>query len=93
MSKRRKRGRIMEVKFPDVHVQLVGQDGNPMFIVTRVRQALKEGGATFDQIKEFSDEALSGDYNHVLQTCMKWVRTDENQETNENLDDEDWDED
>ena len=26
-----------------------------------------------EQIKEFQEDAMSGDYDHALQTCMKWV--------------------
>jgi hypothetical protein len=29
-----------------------------------------------DEIKQFQDEALSGDYDHLLQTCMAWVEVE-----------------
>lgn len=61
------------IKFPEVEVQLTGEDGNAMGIVARVRRALRDGGATAAEIKEFSDDALSGDYDHVLATAMQWV--------------------
>jgi len=61
-----------QVKF-DIKVKLSGEDGNAFFILGRVRKALRKVGATDAQIKEFSDDAMSGDYDHVLQTCMKWV--------------------
>lgn len=64
------------VKFPDVEVQLSGQDGNAFSIIGRTRGALRAGGATSDQLKEFADEAMSGDYDHVLQTVMKWVNVE-----------------
>ena len=57
----------------DIKVQLTGEDGNAFFIIGRVQKALRKAGATPDQIKEFQDDAKSGDYDHVLQTCMKWV--------------------
>ena len=53
-------------------VQLSGQDGNAFAIIGRVRKALREAGLG-EQIEAFMDEATSGDYNHVLQTCMKYV--------------------
>lgn len=61
------------VKFPSVTVQLVGEDGNAFAIIGRVSRALRKGGATDEERKEFFDEATSGDYDKVLQTCMQWV--------------------
>ena len=61
------------VKFPNVEVQLIGEDGNAFSIISRVSRALRKGGATDAERKEFFDEAVSGDYDHVLQTCMEWV--------------------
>ena len=63
-------------KFPDVHVNLAGEDGNAFFILGRVRQAMKRGGCTGEEIDEFTKEAMSGDYDHLLQTVMEWVETD-----------------
>jgi len=61
-----------EVKFPDVSVQLTGQDGNAMAVMSTVTQALRRAGHA-DQVSEFMAEAMSGDYDHVIQTCMAWV--------------------
>lgn len=62
-----------EVRFPGVEVELVGQDGNAFTIIGRVSKALREGGATADEIVEFTAEATSGDYDNVLATAMRWV--------------------
>jgi hypothetical protein len=62
----------VEVKHPEVEVQLSGEDGNAFFIVGRVRSALREAGYGHER-DEFSEEAMSGDYDHVLQTCVRWV--------------------
>lgn len=59
-------------KFPEVKVQLVGEDGNAFAIMGRVTQALKRAGHG-DAVKEFQTEAMSGDYNHLLVTCMDYV--------------------
>jgi len=61
-----------EPKF-NVEVQLTGEDGNAFFIIGRVMRALKEVGATQAQVDEFMDEAMSGDYDHVLRTVNEWV--------------------
>lgn len=59
-------------KFPGVSVQLTGEDGNAFFIASRVRTALDRAGHK-DAAVEFFNEALSGDYDHLLQTAMKYV--------------------
>ena len=66
----------MDVKFPDVNIELIGQDGNAMSIIGRVLKALRKGGATDDEQKEYLDEAMSGDYNNVIQTTMRWVNVE-----------------
>lgn len=53
-------------------VQLSGEDGNAMAIISRVRMALRDAG-DFEQATAFVKEATSGDYDHVIQTCMKYV--------------------
>ena len=60
--------------FPAVEVQLSGEDGNAFGIIARVTGALRRAGATKDQLQAFSEEAMSGDYDNVLRTAMKWVQ-------------------
>ena len=73
------------VKYPQVKVQLVGEDGNAFAILGRVQQAMRRAKLTKDQIQEFLDEATSGDYNHLLRTVMSYCTVDED------IDDDDWD--
>jgi hypothetical protein len=54
-------------------VKLTGSDGNAFAVIGKVRRALKDAGWTVEQIKAFSEEAMAGDYDHVLQTCMKYA--------------------
>lgn len=63
---------MSEPKFPDIHVVLTGLDGNAMSIMAAVTKGLKLTGHR-DQVVDFMNEAMSGDYNHVIQTAMKWV--------------------
>lgn len=70
-------------KFPQVHVELVGQDGDAFAILGRVEQAMRRAGLTQTQRAEFQAEATSGDYSHLLRTVTKWVTVDEDE-------DEDW---
>ena len=62
----------MKTKF-DIDVELTGVNGNAFSVLSTVARALKKGGVTPKQIDEFRSEAMSGDYDHLLQTCMKWV--------------------
>lgn len=61
------------MKYPDITVQLIGEDGNAIAIVQRVTRALRRGGVPAEEVTEFRRQALSGDYDHVLNTCMEWV--------------------
>ena len=61
--------------YPEVEVQLTGEDDNGFVIVARVMKALRRHGVPRQHIEAFRIEATSGDYNHLLQTVMKWVST------------------
>jgi hypothetical protein len=61
-----------DVRHPEVVVQLTGQDGNAYAILGTVQRALRKAGHAGD-LAEFFAEATSGDYDHLLQTCMRWV--------------------
>lgn len=61
------------VKFPHVSVKLVGTDGNAFAIIGTVSSALRRAKVPDADVREFQREATSGDYNHVLCTCMNWV--------------------
>lgn len=63
----------MEPKYPQVNVQLVGEDGNAFSIMGHVMREMKYAGLTLEQRQEYQREAMSGDYNHLLQTTMKYV--------------------
>ena len=56
----------------DVTAQLTGQDGNAWAIMATVKNALQSIGVSKDEIDEYIEESMSGDYNHLLQTAMKW---------------------
>jgi hypothetical protein len=62
-----------DVKYPSVLVPMTGEDGNALFIIGRVAMALKRAGVSPDEIVEFRAEAMSGDYDNVIQTVMRWV--------------------
>ena len=57
----------------DIQVQLTGHDGNAFAILGRMTRELRRAKVSEEEIKEFQTEATSGDYNHLLATCMDWV--------------------
>jgi len=61
------------VKFPEVEVQLSGKDGNAFAIIGAVSKAMRRGGVSKEDVKEFETAAMSGDYDNVLQTALKTV--------------------
>lgn len=65
----------MSVKYPEVKtVKLVGEDGNAFAILGRVMKAMKVAGLSKEVVDEYYKEATSGDYDHLLQTTVKWVK-------------------
>lgn len=67
---------MSNIKYPNVKVQLTGTDGNAFAILGKVQRALRKGNASPSDVTEFFNEATSGDYDHLLQTCMRWVVVD-----------------
>lgn len=61
------------VKYPEITVELIGEDGNAFAILGTVGRALKSAGVPADEIAQFQEEATSGDYSHLLGTVGDWV--------------------
>jgi Domain of unknown function (DUF4314) len=66
-------GDPIQPRYPDVQVQLSGEDGNAFAILGRTAAALRAAGVPQQEIDTFFAEATSGDYDHLLQTTMAWV--------------------
>jgi hypothetical protein len=60
-------------KYPKIEVRLSGKDGNAFAILGRVQAALGRAGVPDDEIKSYTREATTGDYDHLLQVTMGWV--------------------
>ncbi|MCG3206160.1 MAG: hypothetical protein KCHDKBKB_02887 [Elusimicrobia bacterium] len=76
----------MELKGIKPKVKLTGEDGNAFAILGRVSKALRQAGQG-DKVKEMTDKAMSGDYNHLLSTVMEYVE-DIGEENETEADDE-----
>ena len=70
-------------KYPDAYVKLVGEDGNAFAIMGRVTKALTRAGATSEELTQFRKEAMSSDYNHLLQVVLSWVNEGDREEDEE----------
>lgn len=57
----------------EIEVELVGHDGNAFAIMGRVQRALKEAGATKEELDQYFKESTAGDYNNLLRVAMEWV--------------------
>lgn len=64
------------IKFPNVHVQLTGMNGNAFNLLGLCKRAAQKAGVSDTEVKAFLDEATAGDYDHLLATCMKWFDCD-----------------
>lgn len=73
----------MDPKYPDVFVQLTGQDGNAFAIMGAVSEALRRElrdpsyGMSTDEVRAeinaYKAESMSGDYDNLLRVAMSWV--------------------
>lgn len=60
-------------KYPDVHVQLTGEDGNAYSIIGRVAKALRRS-VDNDAASEFTTAAMNcGSYDQLLVLAMETV--------------------
>lgn len=66
----------MAPKYPDITVQLSNQDGNAFLILGYCQRAMKKAGLPKEEWLAFEHEATSGDYDHLLQTAMRWFDCD-----------------
>lgn len=66
---------IMDGKpfYPHVKVKLIGRNGNAFAILGNVQRQMEKANLSQREIDKFIEEATSGNYDHMLQTCMKWV--------------------
>ena len=55
-----------------IKVQLIGQDGNAFAILGRCTTAMSLAGVPKEQRDAFIREATSGDYNHLIQTTIRY---------------------
>lgn len=75
------------VKYPNINIPLVGEDGNAFSILARVRTALRQNNL-MGEWEAFHTEATAGSYDNLLMTVMKWFSVDQDES-----DEDEWDSD
>lgn len=63
----------IRIKYPDIEVPLINEDGNAFAIMGRVQRHLKQNGVPKEEVDQYLKEAQSGDYDNLLQTTARWV--------------------
>lgn len=64
---------MSNVQYPTVTVQLTGNDGNAFAVLGAVSKAMRQSGIDRAAIDTYMKDAMSGDYDHLLQTTMRTV--------------------
>jgi hypothetical protein len=61
------------IKYPDIEVELTGNDPNAFSILTRVKRELRHHKVSKEECDRYMNEAMGGDYDHLIQVTMEWV--------------------
>lgn len=61
-----------EIRSHRPKVKLTGTDGNAFALIGRCARVLRKAGFSNAEIDRFQKECMSGDYDHLLRTCMRW---------------------
>lgn len=62
----------MPPKYPNIKVRLTGYDSNAFMILGLCQHAAANAGLSKQEIAAFFQEATCGDYDHLIQTVMRW---------------------
>ncbi len=72
-----------------VKLNLVGLDGNAFSLLGAFQAQARKEGWTKEEIAEVREEAMSGDYNHLLVTIMNHTDSPDEDDWDDYEDDED----
>ena len=64
---------MKDIKHPEIEVQLAGEDGNAYAILSRVTRAMRKAGLSREEINDYMDEAMSGDYDNLIAVTTQWI--------------------
>lgn len=57
-------------------VSLIGEDGNAFAIMGACKKAARNAGWANEDWKSIQSEMMGGDYDHLLQTAMKYFEVE-----------------
>lgn len=77
-------------KYPHITVKLVGEDGNAFAILARAKRAMRINCLPAEEQEAFMSDATSGDYSHLLVTCMRYFDTFGGDDEYEDDDEYEW---
>jgi hypothetical protein len=64
----------VDIRYPDIDVQLTGTDGSTGALMGKVSRALRRAGVAPAEVSEFRAEVLSSEsYDAALRVMMAWV--------------------
>lgn len=64
---------VIECRYPHIKIDCDTVDGNALGIVSKVSEALKEAGVSEEEVSEYQQDALAGDYDRTLQASLRMV--------------------
>ncbi len=80
-----------------VNLELVGLDGNAFALIGAFQKQARKEGWTPEEIKAVRDEAMNGNYDHMLATLVEHCDSDDEQlagcDDEDDDDDDDYDDD
>ena len=72
---------------------LVGVDGNAFSVMAYTSRAMKTAGFSKEEITQYTEQATSGDYNHLLALSCEWIdKCNDKLDLQYEDDEDDWDE-
>lgn len=63
-------------KHSEITVRLTGENGNAFNILAICLQAMRRAGLSQEERDTFQAEATSGNYDHLLATCIEWFEVE-----------------
>lgn len=67
---------MSNVKYPNITVNIIGQNGNAFCILGICRRAMEREKLPQTEIDSFMTEAMSGNYDHLLAMVMSWFNVE-----------------
>ena len=67
---------ILPTPYTNVTVRLINTDGNAFALLGKVRQALRRAKYDTAFIEQFTQDAMAGNYDELLQCIMRYVNVE-----------------